>query len=199
MGNEESYKNESALLDGCLSGSSAAYRYLVEHYKDKVFRTVIGFVHSEADAEDITQEVFIEVFRSVKKFRKESGLSTWIYRIAVNKSINYHRIKRRRKIISFFDLNDIGEPVIKDEQFASNDSGPDSAIENREHSVVIKSAIDSLPKNQKTAFILSKYDNLSYQEVASVMKVSVSSVESLVFRARRTLQTKLYSYYKKNM
>jgi RNA polymerase sigma-70 factor (ECF subfamily) len=198
LGRGDEYKNESDLTDGILAGSQAAYRYLIDKYQQNVIRTVTGFIHSRADAEDITQEVFIEVFRSVGRFRGDSGLSTWIYRIAVNKSINFHRARRRKKIISFFDLNAEGEPEIKREPVAPADFSPESALDRSDHAAEIQRALDSLPHSQRTAFILSKYDDLSYQEIASVMDTTVSSVESLLFRARKNLQKKLYSYFKKS-
>ncbi len=198
LGNYGSYTNDSNLIEGIIAGSEDAYRYLITKYQQIVFRTVMGFIHSEPDAEDITQEVFIEVFRSVGKFRRESGLSTWIYRIAVNKSINFHRAGRRRKIVSFLDLNAVELSGMKHEPVAPDEMNPGSDMDRSEHAAEIQKALDSLPYNQRTAFILSKYDDLSYQEIASVMKTSVPSVESLLFRARRNLQKKLYSYFKKN-
>ena len=199
MGKEDEYKDDSALTEGILRGSPAAYRYLIDKYQKNVFRTVMGFIHSETDAEDITQEVFIEVFRSVGRFRQESGLSTWIYRIAVNKSINFHRARRRKKIISFFDLNAENVRELKQEPVSPIDFSPDSSLDRAEHAAEIQKAMDSLPHNQRTAFILNKYDDLSYQEIASVMNTTISSVESLLFRARRNLQKVLYSYFKKNL
>jgi RNA polymerase sigma factor (sigma-70 family) len=199
LGKREGYKNDSALTEGIIAGSDDAYRYLIEKYQQVVFRTIMGFVHSETDAEDITQEVFIEVFRSVGRFRRDSGLLTWIYRIAVNKSINFQRSKSRRKIVSFFDLNAEGERVMKQEPAASADLNPDSALYREEHASEIQKAMDSLSNKQRTAFILSKYEDLSYQEIATVMNTTVSSVESLLFRARVNLQKKLYSYYKKSI
>lgn len=192
------YTNDSDLTEGIIAGSEDAYRYLINKYQQIVFRTVMGFIHSEPDAEDITQEVFIEVFRSVGKFRRESGLATWIYRIAVNKSINFHRAGRRRKIVSFFDLNAGEVPGMNHEPVAPDDMNPGTEIDRSEHAAEIQKALDSLPHKQHTAFILSKYDDLSYQEIASVMNTTVPSVESLLFRARRSLKKKLYLYFKKS-
>ncbi len=193
------YSNESDLIDDMRSGVPEAFRFLVEKYEEKVIRTGRGFVHSDADAEDIAQEVFIEVYQSVKKFRNESGLSTWIYRIAVNKSINFLRSATRRKIVSFFDYTDSGKPVIQNEPVASSDYSPDGDLTKSEQAAAVKRAIDGLPGKQRTAFVLSKYDDFNYQEIAEIMGTTVSSVESLLFRAKQNLQKRLYNFYKKNM
>ncbi len=198
MEKHSDYLNESELIDGFLAGSRSAYQYLVEKYQDRVFRTILGFVHNKADAEDITQEVFIGIFQSVHKFRRESGLSTWIYRIAVNKAINYNRSLKSQKIMSFFDLQINGERVINEGPAAPEEYNADDDLNRSEYAAAIKKSIDRLPYAQRTAFILSKYDDLTYQEIAAVMKCSVSSVESLLFRAKKNLQKSLYSFYKKN-
>lgn len=192
------YKTESDILSGIKSGDQEAFRFLVEKFSNKVKRTCFGFVQSEADADDIAQDVFVEVFLSSGKFRGESSLSTWIYRIAVNKSLNYIRSTGSRKLMSLF------ERVADDKTFspepASNaDYCPDSDLKRSEQAKAIKQALNLLAPNQKSAFILSKYDDLSYEEIADVMGTTVSSVESLIFRAKQNLQKSLYSFYKKNM
>ncbi|MBM3420268.1 MAG: sigma-70 family RNA polymerase sigma factor, partial [Bacteroidetes bacterium] len=94
------YSDDKELVRGLQEGESQAFRVLVEKYHVKVIRTCIGFVHSAADAEDIAQDVFIEIFRSVKNFRGDSELSTWLYRISVNKSLNFLRSASRRRIFT---------------------------------------------------------------------------------------------------
>ncbi|HUX59165.1 MAG TPA: sigma-70 family RNA polymerase sigma factor [Bacteroidales bacterium] len=193
------YLIESELIEGLRSGDQEAFRFLVENYQDKVIRTGKGFVHSDDDAEDIAQEVFIEVYQSISKFRGDAELSTWIYRIAVNKSLNFIRSASRRKILSFFEFPDSGKTSLANSLAASPDFNPDDDLRRSEQAEAVKKAIDTLPSNQKTAFVLSKYDDLSYQEIAAVMSSSVSSVESLIFRAKQNLQKKLYTFYKKNI
>jgi len=85
LGHKDKYSTEAELIDAIRSGDHEAFRWLVEIYQEKIIRTCKGFVHSHNDAQDIAQEVFIEVFQSIDKFRGDSGISTWIYRITVNK------------------------------------------------------------------------------------------------------------------
>ena len=199
LGNNTAFAQNSDFLQGLQSGNEDSFRYLVDQYQVKVIRTCKGFVHSLADAEDIAQDVFIEVYESAGKFRGNSELSTWIYRIAVNKSLNFLRSSRRRKVLSIFDtlLSNDGSQV--PEPSSGYEMSPDNQIQNEEQSRAINEAMEALPTKQRTAFVLSKYDDLSYKEIAVIMETSVSSVESLIFRAKGNLQKRLFSFYKKNL
>lgn len=193
------YNDDLKLLDGLKSGDRDAYRILVEKYHVKVIRTCTGFVHSAADAEDIAQEVFIEVFRSVDRFRGDSSISTWIYRIAVNKSLNFLRSSARRKVFSFltgYDGND-SEGSIREP--ASQESSPDEPLIRSDQARMLDKALAKLPEKQRTAFVLNKYEDLAYKEISEIMDISIGSVESLIFRAKQNLQKRLYDFYNKNM
>lgn len=179
--------------------SQRAFEELVNRYQSHVTRICLGFVSSTADAEDLTQEVFIEVYQSLNSFRGDAKLSTWLYRIAVNKSLNLVRKQKRdrfsRSIESFFSAKgDYNEPL---EIIDKEDSRADSSIDRRENKAMLKKAISSLPENQRIAFILSKYKDLSYKEIAEVMSITVSSVESLLFRAKANLQKQLLKEFGK--
>ena len=187
--------NEQDIIKGLQRGDSATYRVVVEKFQLQVRNTCLGIVHDHHDAEDLAQEVFLEVFRSVGSFRSDSKLSTWIYRISVNKSINFLRKKKRQKWFSSVD------------DFLKGKNNPDSlflgvnnstaSIENQQLQLNLFSAIDGLPENQRIAFVLDKYDELSYKDISDVMGLTVSSVESLIHRAKVNLQKKLWECYKK--
>jgi RNA polymerase sigma-70 factor (ECF subfamily) len=182
------------LIDKILEGDQLAFKELVEKYQTMIINTCIGFLHDKQDAEDIAQEVFVEVFYSLGKFRKEANLSTWLYRIAVNKSLNFLRSNKRRQWIQGFeDAMGIGrsgqtEPI--------ETRHPGVEMETKEEAAMLHVTINSLSENQRIAFTLNKYEDLSYSEIAEVMGVSVSSVESLIHRAKINLQQKLMNYYK---
>jgi len=177
-----------------------AFALLVDKYQKMVVNTCRGFVNGYADAEDLAQEVFIELFESLSNFRNESKLSTWIYRIAVNKSLNFIRKKKRETILtsitSMFGASE--KESLRIDTSADSSSEADHDINTKELHRTLKQAINSLPKNQKIAFILNKYQDLSYKEVADVMDISLSSVESLIFRAKANLQKLLSDFYKIN-
>ncbi len=183
---------DTNITDRLIQGDENAFRELVEEYRQMVFRTCMGVLHNSGDADDVTQEVFIEVFRSMGKFRADAKISTWLYRIALNKSLNFIRDNRKHRALSLS-----GAPP-NDALAAHGTDGPEEVLQNKEKKKILEQAIDSLPAKQKKAFVLSKYDDLSYKEIAEVMKLSVSSVESLLFRARQNLQKKLLDCYRKS-
>ena len=169
----------------------------MDRFGDKVFNTSLSFLHDHEDAEDVSQEVFIEIFQSISGFKGKSKLSTWIYRITVQKSLELIRKRSRKKrsglIISLFG---------KEHLISHSDNTPfyhpGIKLENKERSAILFKAISQLPKNQCTAFTLHKVENLSYAEISEIMEVSVSSVESLMFRAKQNLKSLLSDYYEKN-
>lgn len=187
---------EQARIEELKTGNEAAFRNLVEEFQKRVYNTCVGLLQNTEDAEDVTQEVFVSVFQSIHGFKGESRLSTWIYRIAVTKSLEFTRAKNRKKRFAFVQSIFSGEGEIKTD--TPHFYHPGVQLENKERAAVLFAAIDQLAENQKTAFILHKLEDLSYQEIAEVMNVTVSSVESLMFRAKQNLQKKLGDYYEKN-
>ncbi|WP_416143547.1 RNA polymerase sigma factor [Prosthecochloris sp. SCSIO W1102] len=169
---------------------------IVAEHQDMVLNTCYRFVLNREDAEDIAQEVFLEAYRSLGSFRQESKLSTWIYRIAVTKSLDHLRKKKRKKRFSSLKrVIGVNDPV--EELPISSQESPAEVLTESEKTQVLQHALDTLPENQKTAFLLSKYDGYSNQEIAEVLHTTVSAVESLVHRAKKNLQKKLQKHYKK--
>lgn len=190
------YPDDKALIEGILNKDEEAFRQLVELYKDYVYRICYSFLKQSEDAEDIAQEVFIEIHKSAAYFRAEAKISTWIYRIAVNKSINHLNSKNYkflRQVKSLFSIDDKPRKI----EAELNDQS-DYSVEATEKSNILFKAIDSLPNNQKIAFTLNKVDGLPYQEIAEIMNLSLSSVESLLHRAKINLQKKLDHYFNKS-
>ncbi|SHF52950.1 RNA polymerase, sigma subunit, ECF family [Mariniphaga anaerophila] len=189
--------NEAEIIDKLQQGNETAFRVLVENYRNMVVNTCFGLLHNTEDAEDVAQDVFIEVFRSVDKFRADSKISTWLYRIAVNRSLNFIRDNKKRKWFQPFD------DVVKSKKEKLNQlpsahaENPESELENSQRAQMLHDAIDSLPENQRVAFTLNKYEDMAYKDISEVMNLSVSSVESLIHRAKKNLQKKLYLCYKK--
>jgi len=192
---------DTEIINIILKGNRDKFRMLVEKYQSMIFRTCMGFLHDKDDADDLTQEVFIKTYQSLNSFKGDSAFSTWIYRIAVNKSLNL--VKKRKRETFYHNISSIfgsGENENKQsnvDPFSPNEADKD--LKNKELHGELKNAINSLPENQKIAFILNKYQDLSYKEVAEVMEISLSSVESLIFRAKSNLQKLLSNYYKKNI
>jgi len=172
-----------------------SFAQLVQTQKNRVYNTVLGFVQNKEDAEDITQEVFIEVHRSIGNFNHQSSISTWIFRISVNKSLDFLRKKNRQKRFSFITsiFNKEGNEILHDK---SHFDHPGILMENKEKARILFSVIELLPENQKTAFILFHVEDLSQKEIAEVMNLSAKAVESLIARAKASLRIKLEVIYK---
>lgn len=180
------------------SGDETAFRLLVDTYQKFVLNSCYKFVYNRETAEDLTQEVFIEVYRSINLFRADSKLSTWIYRISITKSLDYLKGQKRKK--RFAILKSLfGEDEVEERISAPDNNSPDKILENNDRLKVLSWALSKLPENQRIAFTLSKSDDVSYKEISEVLGVSVSSVESLIHRAKQNLKKKLYSYYKKHL
>ena len=189
---------DKELLNLIKKDKAAGFKRLVETYRRLVINTCYGFVHNKQDAEDIAQDVFVEVYRSIERFRGQSKLSTWLYRIAVNKSLNFIRDNKKNSWFQSLDIifdNNSGKNKQPEPKDIENNR-PDKISENKETGAYIYEAVNSLPENQRIAFTLSKFDDLSYKDIAEVMEMSLSSVESLLFRAKKNLQKKLIAHYK---
>lgn len=174
-----------------------AYSKLLDEYQARVFNTCLSFVPNMEDAEDIAQEVFIEVYNSITKFKGNSKLSTWIYRISVNKSLEFIRKKNTKKRFGFMQsITGNTIPVDKSSYFTEYNH-PGVQLENKERNEMLYKAINKLPESQKVVFTLHKIDGLSYKEVSDITEKSISSIESLLFRARKNLKEILTKNYKK--
>jgi RNA polymerase sigma-70 factor (ECF subfamily) len=184
---------ESILIKRLQKGEEDAFQELVEMYQNKVYNTCLGYVKNPDDADDLAQEVFIKVFQSIGKFKGKSSLSTWIYRITINESLDFLRkIKRKKRAGIFGKLFGIDDHSITE---ATDFDHPGIKAENKEQAKILYAAIERLPENQRTAFTLHKLEGLSYEQIAEVLDKSVSSVESLMFRAKNNLKNELYAYY----
>ena len=181
---------DQELITGILNNDKAVIQFLVNKYHKQVITTAFHFVHDMDDAEDLAQDVCIEILESIGQFKRNSSLSTWIYRVTVNKSLNFVRKNKRKQLVkqfeTFFYKADGNAATI-----ISEPSANDTSYDNIEKKKILDSAINSLPENQKTAFILSKYEELSYKEITEIMNLSLPSVESLLQRAKQSLQKKL--------
>lgn len=180
-------EDELLLIEDLKCCDEQAFRLLVDRYQNKIFTTCFGIINDNDDADDVTQEVFIEVYKSIKKFKGDSKLSTWLYRIAINKSLNLVRIKKRKALLQSIGL--ISAPDIADDEVNFDETY--DLLEQKKRKRMVWNAINSLPEKQRAAFVLNKISELKYSEIALTLNITLSSVESLIFRAKLNLQKKL--------
>lgn len=185
--------NEEDLIKALKQGDQEAFRHMVTSWQDMLYNTSLGLLQNEQDAEDITQEVFIKAFEAIKQFKGESKLSTWLYRIAVTKSLDHLRSKKRKKrfgyVYSLF--GEKNEMIIDPPDFIH----PGILEENKSASIALFKALNQIPEQQKAAYVLSKMEGLPQKQVAEVLDCSVAAVESLLQRAKSNLKKQLTEFY----
>ena len=189
--------DEAQLIKGIQQGDRKSFQTLVATYQRMVVNTCLGIVHNREDAEDLAQDVFLEIFRTAENFRGESKISTWLYRIATNRSLNHIRNKKRKGFFRSLEETFTGGRNRTSEITENRSDQPDRNITDQQRSDMLHQAIDRLPEKQRIAFTLNKYEELPYQQIAEVMEISLASVESLIHRAKKNLQEQLLDCYKK--
>lgn len=160
-----------------------------------VYATCYRLVRSQSDAEDLSQEVFIEVFRSLHMIRKENDISGWIFKIAYNKSLSFLRKRNPVKLTNSVNIDSSTAELDKLHKRAESDS-PHHSMEQAETRRIVFQAVDQLPDNQKKVILLHKFENYSQKEICEQLGLSLVSVESLIYRAKTNLRKSLFNYFK---
>jgi RNA polymerase sigma-70 factor, ECF subfamily len=188
---------DKEIICSILEGSKENYRLLVEQNQDFVFRTCMGYVHNKEDADDLTQDVFLKAYQALPGFRYESSFSTWLIRIAINASLNKLRKGRGSlysKALTHLSLSNNNSLTLN---ALSPEANPEEIIISEEQRKMIADSLDRLPDNQRTALVLSKYDDLPQKKIARIMDLSEGAVEALIQRAKAKLRKSLSDLNKK--
>jgi RNA polymerase sigma-70 factor, ECF subfamily len=180
---------EAALVQRCASSDESACSELVEEHQRMVFQLATNLLGDREEALDLSQEVFLRVFSTIHRFRGQSSLRTWIYRIAVNQARNRHRFWRRRHRADQVSLDE--HVAVHGDCLSCRDATPDGVFAQKELAARLAHALDSLPFDQRTAIVLREVDGLSYEEIAYSLGVAIGTVKSRLTRARRTLRREL--------
>jgi len=180
-------QDEAELVTELQGGSDAAFDWLVTHYHAPVYNLISGMLGDSADAADVTQEVFLKVFRGIRGFRRGSSLKTWLYRIALREALNHRRWwwRHRRQQTSIEAETHVNQAPL---DLADLGATPFDQLATRELQVAVQQALRSVPKVFRSAVILRDLEGLSYEEVAEVLDVSVGTVKSRILRGRRALR-----------
>lgn len=180
---------EAALIQRCASGDETAFAEVVAEHQRMVVQLAMNLLGDRDEALDLSQDVFIRVFRTIGQFRGQSQLRTWIYRIAVNQARNRHRFWRRRRRSDQVSLD--AHVEAHGDFICGSEVGPDRILQQKELAARLKDALDALPFDQRTAIVLREVDGLSYDEIAFSLGVAVGTVKSRLTRARQTLRAGL--------
>ena len=177
-------------------GNPSAFKQLVDECEDMVYNTALGIVQNEDDADDLTQDVFVQAYQSISSFKGDSKISTWLYRITVNRALDHEKKKKRRKRLGFMGFLS-GNREHEVETVPEFDH-PGVLLEKKESAADLFNALKQLPDNQRIAFTLHKLEGQANREIAEIMGVSLQAVESLMARAKRNLESILKKHYEKN-
>lgn len=181
------------LIEKIQTGDATAFQELFERYNKLILNVCYRLIGNKDEAEDVTQDVFLKIFRSARHFKQRSRVSTWIYRIAINCSLNQLRRKKYQRWLSLDFQTESPEPAGFE---PCSDDCPERAVHQQEQEKIVLKAINSLPADQRVALVLQRYDGLSCQEIATIVGCSVGAVQARLHRAKKNLYQKLLPYWK---
>ncbi len=183
-------QNISILIQDALDGDQQAYQQIVERFRMQIYHFIFRMVKNKAEAEDLTQETFIKAFNALSSFNSEYAFSTWLFKIAVNNSIDHFR-KKRLKTCSLDTPIQAKDGELVREFPDHSTRGPESGLLSKEKSIQIRKAIESLPEKYRTAILLRHSHEQSYEEIAEQLDIPLGTVKVRIFRAREMLKKKL--------
>ncbi len=180
-------EQELAKAERIAKGDKTAFKELFEEYNSSVLNLCYAIVRDRFDAEDLTQEVFVEVYCSIGSYKGKSKLSTWIYRIAINKSLNFVKKQKVRRIFLGKEKQNKPNPITDQ---------TDWGLREQQYKLHLDRALSRLPAKQRTAFVLYMYEELPQKEIASIMNCSLASVEVSIHRARKNVENYIKTFDK---
>ena len=180
---------DQQLVDRVLSGNKNAFNLLVLRYQHRLLALIGRFIQDSHEAEDVCQEAFIKAYRALPLFRGDSAFYTWLYRIAVNTAKNYLLSRNRRPPASDVEVADAEQSEVGG--VLREIENPESKLATAKLKLVIEQAIEDLPEDLRTAFVLRELSGLSYEDITEVMDCPVGTVRSRIFRAREAIDKKI--------
>ena len=172
-------RSDSDLVREVRNGNRQAFTELMRRYQKRVYWLARRIVRDHADADDVVQETFVKAYLGLGEFRGDSGFFTWLYRIAVNLSLN---TVRKRQVMNYLRESELLGKILP-----STDD-PSATLEHKELESLLQRAVTTLPEKQRAVFVLRYYDELSYEEIAGVLKTSVGGLKANYFHALRKVQ-----------
>ncbi len=184
-------EEDARILRGLRAGIEEAYEELIERYEQQLYGMIFRLLGNQTDAADVVQEVFLKIFRTIHSFREQSSLRTWIYRIAVNEAHNHRRWSLRHCRCEVSMEKERGEQQSPLEYTADPGRSPYELTLDSENRILIERALTKINPVFRTAVVLRDIQNLSYEEVADILQVSLGTVKSRILRGREALRREL--------
>ena len=181
---------DTFLVERCQKGDTKSFELLVIKYEKRIFNVIFRVVRNRDAVEDLAQEAFLNAFKSIKRFKGGSSFYTWLYRIAVNVSINY--LSKNKRAV-FVDEGVLETEAVSD-LTANTSASPERSMQGREFADATSKAMEKIPTDIRTAITLREFEGLSYQEIAAVTDSPIGTVRSRIFRGRAMLKELLKDY-----
>ena len=186
---------DASLVHQTLEGSQEAFQLLVERYQSRLFALARHYTKSPVDVEDIVQEAFLKAYSRLETFQHQSSFYTWIYRITTNTVLDFMKRHGRNPVQAVEDPELVGEGATSGDPGSTRALSPHARMERTEISEITEAVLAELPEIFRTALVLREFEELSYQEIADVLGISIGTVESRLFRARARFREKLMALY----
>ena len=188
--------DESSLVARARTGDTEAFSELVRHYERRVYRLAKNITRHDEDAEDVLQEAFLKAFEHLDRFQGNSAFYTWLVRIAVNEALMKLRKRKADRTVPLDEPIDLGEDVMQRE-IAVWEDNPEQRYSREEMQKILDDAVDTLKPDFRTVFVLRDIEELSTEETAETLGISISAVKSRLLRARLALREKLTKQFKR--
>ena len=180
---------DEELVSYIVKGKTELFSVIVDRYQSKVFSTAYNYTHDHEEARDLTQEIFIKLYNNLQSYKNKASFSTWLYRIAVNRCIDWTRKKRLQTVSTIYDNSD-DELDIYD-TIADSGGGPEEALIKQENKAYLRKVVEDLPEIYKTVIILYYFEDFSPQEISDITDVPKRTIETRLYRGKNLLKLRL--------
>jgi len=172
-----------------VKGKTELFSVIIDRYQSKVFSTAFHYTHDQEEARDLTQEIFIKLYNNLQKYKGKASFSTWLYRIAVNRCIDWTRKKKPQTVSA---ISDGGEEELDIyDTIADSGGGPEEALIKQENAVYLRKLVESLPEIYKTVIILYYFEDFSPQEISEIIGVPKRTIDTRLFRGKNLLKLRM--------
>ncbi|HYF82395.1 MAG TPA: sigma-70 family RNA polymerase sigma factor [Clostridia bacterium] len=180
---------DEELVSYIVKGKTELFSVIVDRYQSKVFSTVYSYTHDHEETRDLTQEIFIKLYNNLQSYKNKASFSTWLYRIAVNRCIDWTRKKRLQTISTIYDNSD--DEIDIYDTIADSGGGPEEAFIKQENKAYIRKVVEDLPEIYKTVIILYYFEDFSPQEISDITDVPKRTIETRLYRGKNLLKLRL--------
>ena len=191
---EAAEAQDAGLVVETLAGNQASFQLLVERYQDRIFSLARHYTRNAVDVEDLVQETFLKAFSRLDTFQRQSSFFTWLYRIAVNTILDGIKRRSRSPVKAVEDpeaIGAIGAGEASGHSGSTRISGPSAGMEREEIARITRAILEEMPEIFRAVLVMREFEDLSYQEMAEVLQISIGTVESRLFRARARFKERL--------